>query len=105
MAQVEGMFLARSNQECEIIPFPHARRIAWINEKLDTASARPHRASAIKYHANMIENRIEAMQKQGVSEDRIERDIAPVRHRFNTWLANGIWPNEPGYNSAEWDLK
>jgi hypothetical protein len=85
---------------CEVIPFPHTRRVAWIDEKLDIAGCRPHGASAIKYLDTIIENRIGTMRKQGIAEDRIQRDLAPVRHKFNTWLANSIWPNEPGYNSV-----
>src|SRR5271166_576746 len=30
------------------------------------------------------------------TEARVEKDLVPVRHVFNTWLATGIWPDEPG---------
>jgi hypothetical protein len=84
----------------EVVPFPLIKRSAWISDKLDKASGYNRRRSAEKYLDKRIEDRVESLRRMGISEDLIEKDVAPVRRIFNNMLAGSVWPDEPGYSSS-----
>jgi Family of unknown function (DUF6074) len=68
-----------------VIPFPFARRRAYIERQLANISGyRP--AAAKRYLDARIADRVNALRRAGVDEDLIEADIAPVMQLFSDGL-------------------
>jgi hypothetical protein len=68
-----------------VVPFPFARRRAWIERQLaNIAGYRP--AAAKRYLDTRIADRVRILRDAGVAEDLIEADVAPVAQIFRDGL-------------------
>jgi hypothetical protein len=68
-----------------VIPFPFARRCAYIRRQIDNvAGYNPDAAK--KYLEARIADRVRILRRAGVAEDLIAADIAPVAQIFRDGL-------------------
>jgi hypothetical protein len=64
-----------------VVPFPFAKRRAYIRRQIDNVKRYRPRA-AERYLASRIDDQVRRLRRFGIIEDRIQADIAPVEKIF-----------------------